>query len=157
MVRIPNGCSIFQLRPDQSIVGSLSYTWHFVFYILFHKPKSFVGSARDPVYKAAPEQVAGDNNPKIFSTGNSLQDHTMQYVGGINSFPGTCPLHLLALWLHVPVRLPHRQSVQILLKHLAVISAFHGEIHSRIVSEKTHLGSNIIGQVIDVDEKQDRS
>ena len=34
---ITNGCSKFQLRPDQNIVGSPSYTWHFGFYISFHK------------------------------------------------------------------------------------------------------------------------
>ena len=52
-----------------------------------------MGSACDPVYVGAPGQVVRDINPQISSTGNNLQDLTMQSVGGINRFPGTCHLH----------------------------------------------------------------
>ena len=50
MVGVPYGCSIFQLRLDQGIVGSLSYTWHVSFYIPLHKFECFICDACDPVY-----------------------------------------------------------------------------------------------------------
>ena len=107
MMGIPNGCSIFQLRPDQGSIGSLSNTWHLFSYVSLYKTEGFVGSSCDPVYVWAPGQVAGDVHPKIPNTGNSLQDHIMQHISGTYWFPGSCHLHLLAL----PVELPHRQSV----------------------------------------------
>ena len=97
------------------------------------KVKGFCCTASDPIYMGAPGQATGDINSKIPGTGDSFQDVAMETIVCINWLPGTCYLNYLAfrgVELHIPLPLPHRQFVKVMLQSCAVFLAFNGQIQA---------------------------
>ena len=85
---VPNCRSIFQLRPDQDVVGYPPHLWHLGPYVTFYKIKCSVCIVSDDVYVGTPGQITGDIKPKIPGTAGSIQGLTVKFVGGIDMFPG---------------------------------------------------------------------
>ena len=105
------------------------------------KVKGFYCTASDRIFLGAPGQATGDINPKIPGTDNSFQDVTMETVVCIDWIPRTCHLNYLAfrgVELHIPLPLPDRQFVNVMLQSCTVFLTINGQILGLAVSEQAY-------------------
>ena len=156
MLGVPNSWSILQLGTSKGLVGHFPNFWRLVLMLLLINPRDLFPFAATLV-TCVPADVVGEIHPKVPSTGHWCQYLAMEYTLSFKGGPGSSHMYNLALGgvkLHIPLRFPCLKSVQVSLQAVTVGLWFKRQLD--VVGKETHLRNNVLGEVVDVGQEQNR-
>ena len=106
-----------------------------------------------------PAEVLRDGHPKIFCSVCCFEYLIMKGILGLQWLFWPCYMeHLAFAWvkLHVPGSFPFLQGIEVCLEGVSIFRGVNCQVDCRVICEKSYLRLNVLWQVIDIEQEEER-